>query len=83
MAIQDPFSPEMMRVLQTKGRFLEQASKAVNAFEKFPGPDGNYYAKLLKISPGFSKKNKAPRFIFSFVIVAYCENSSLEFANRS
>lgn len=68
----------MLEVLKGKQRFINEGSKAVNMFSKFPGPDGNYYAQLVKITWTQEAKTQAPVCRFAFVTIANIEDNSTE-----
>lgn len=68
----------MLEVLKGKQRFINEGSKAVNMFSKFPGPDGNYYAQLVKITWTQEAKTQAPVCRFAFVTIANVEDNSTE-----
>lgn len=82
MAIKAAFSPEMMAQLDAKEGFLKQGAKAVSAFEKFPGPNGDWFAMLGRINWSKDKKTNCFKCVVSFVIMAYRDNNSQEFAGR-
>lgn len=69
----------MLAMLEGKQRFLEQGVTAINPFAKFPGPPGNYYAQLARITASPDPKSGCLVIRFAFIIIANVENDSTEF----
>lgn len=66
----------MFEKLQNKQRFLTAGAKAVNPFAKFPGPDGNYYAQLIRIVWSEDAKSGCAVVRAAFMIIASVEDNS-------
>lgn len=75
------FSPDFIAKLDNKARFIQTAAKAVSMFAKFPGPDGRYYARLVKILGSFDKKDQSLIVTAAYVIIASVETGDQKFAN--
>ncbi len=82
MAIVDPFTPALMEKLESKGRFIEAATKAISNFARFAGPDGKYLARLARIVPSLDPKtNNSFKCIAYFQTIASLETGDQKYAN--
>jgi hypothetical protein len=69
-----------MEQFEQESRFAKEATKAVNPFSKFPGPDGEYYAELARITGGVNPKDGSLKIVAVFCIIGMVENNNQDFA---
>ena len=69
-----------MEQFENESRFAKEATKAVNPFSKFPGPDGEYYAELARITGGVNPKDGSLKIVAVFCIIGMVENNNQDFA---
>lgn len=79
MAQVDAFSPDILNRLEAESHFVTEGVKAVSQFQRFPGPDGLWIAKLGKISWSVDKKLGHLKCTATFIALAYAESGDQAF----